>query len=236
VTPHPSPCGFQGDLRALSVIEIVQTINLAGRTARVVLRTSSGTGEMWFENGSITHAFTESLFGELAVYAMIEWTSGRFLVEYGRVCGSRSVTGDTRQLLLDGCRLIDERSSASATGERSLEVQPAAARDLPGRYWVRLSLGVAGLALIVVAVTFAGIHFADLRLAPPAEAAPLLVPKPHSASPSGHKSNRESPSARHGATARPQRPDGASAAASPLPAAAPASPLAEGPVPYTEPR
>lgn len=231
MTPHPSPCGFQGDLRALSVIEIVQTINLAGRTARVVLRTTSGTGEMWFVNGSITHAFTERLFGELAVYAMIEWTSGRFLVEYERVCGSRSVTGDTRQLLLDGCRLIDERSSTSEAGERRLEVQPVA-HDLPGRHWVRLSLGAAGVALIAVAITFAQIHLADLRLASPAEAAPAVSPKPHTASPT-HKSNRESPASRHGTT-RPQRPDGASAAA-PVPATAPESPLAEGPVPFTAP-
>src|SRR5262249_38807146 len=153
VMPHASPCGFQGDLRALSVIEIVQTINLAGRTARVVLRTTSGTGEMWFEGGSITHAFTETLFGELAVYAMIEWTSGRFLVECGRVCGSRSVTGDTRQLLRDGCRIMDERAAASPTGEQRLEAQPVAAQVLPHRRWLHLGLGFTGLALIAGAVT-----------------------------------------------------------------------------------
>src|SRR5262245_40052922 len=96
--------GFKGDLSALSVVEIVQTVNLAVKTARIVLRSSFGAGEIWIENGAITHAAAGPFLGEPAVRAMVEWTTGRFFVEYGRTCGIRSIDGDTTQLLLDALR------------------------------------------------------------------------------------------------------------------------------------
>lgn len=105
--PPLPPGGFEGDLQVSSVVELVQTLNLGGKTARVLLRSSSGTGTIWFRDGAMTHATAGPLLGDVAVHAMIEWTTGRFLVEYGLTSESSSIAEGTTNLLLDALRRVD---------------------------------------------------------------------------------------------------------------------------------
>ncbi len=116
--------GFEGDLEALSVVELVQTLSLGGRTACVTFRSGSAQGTIWLVDGAMKHATCGSLFGELAVYALVEWPTGRFIVEDDIESPCRSITGDTTQLVLESLRRIDEKDG-SAAGEETRQLPVA---------------------------------------------------------------------------------------------------------------
>ena len=226
MTSSPRCGGFEGDLAALSVVEIVQTLNLGGKTARVALRSSSGTGALWFQDGAMIHAATGSLFGEPAVFALVEWTTGRFLVEYGLTSDHRSIAGDTTQLLLDALRRLDERSSKSAAESERIEVPPVLESDVRRSRLRRLLLRAITFAFVVVVIVTVVLHDARSRSTAGTQAAmPLEVIPPQPlpvASDAG-------PATRH-APARPRAKDRTAAVPRP-PVVAPESPLAEEPVP-----
>lgn len=142
--------GFEGDLAALGVVDLVQTLSLCGKTARVVLESSSGTGTMWFREGVMTHATAGPLFGDVAVFDLIEWTTGRFAVEHGLTSECRTIDGDTTQLLLEGLRRFDERSARA--------LPEAAPAEAPRKRKRRRILGFTAGAVVLVAAGFAVAH------------------------------------------------------------------------------
>lgn len=155
MSPSSRAGGFEGDLEALSVVELVQTLSLGGKTARLLMRSESRHGEMWFRDGVMTHAAAGRLFGDLAVYAMIEWTAGQFLVEYGLTTDARSITQDTTFLVLEGLRRIDERSADHAPSADRVEVPPVLEADVRREYSRRIALGVIFAGLVAGAVVTA---------------------------------------------------------------------------------
>jgi hypothetical protein len=150
--------GLEGDLQALSVVELVQTLNLGGKTARVLLHSGSQTGMMWFQEGAITHAATGSLYGELAAYSMIEWTTGRFTVSYGITTESRSIDTDTTQVLLEALRRADERQANPQPPEAPCDAAPVLEADVQREHSRRLVVGTALFAVIVGAVVILGVR------------------------------------------------------------------------------
>lgn len=220
--------GFEGDLHALSVVEIVQTLSLANRTARILLRSGAKTGELWLEDGALTHAIAGSLYGELAVYAMIEWTAGRFQVEYGATCDCRSISGDTTYLLLDGLRRADEKSSTSTPPIGLAEVLPVSEAGVRRQRARRIVLGGSAFVLVAGAIAAASFRRAEPpeRVAP-SVAAPVAVPDtaPRRAA------ARVTPAPKRSVPAPSTRSETSSPAPRPV-FTTPDSPLAEEPVPY----
>ena len=175
MTSPSRPGGFEGDLEALSVVEIVQTLNLGGKTARLILRSSSGTGTMWFRDGAMTHAAAGQRLGELAVYDMIEWTTGRFLVEYGITSESLSIVGDTTHLLLEALRRADERSWSSASSAECVAAPSALDADARRERHRRLALGGTAVAMVVLAIVLAAFRGGPSSSAATAET-PVVAP------------------------------------------------------------
>jgi DNA-binding response OmpR family regulator len=101
-----------GDLEHLNIAEIVQTLNLGTKTARVTISCGDREGRIWFRNGAARHASTGELKGERAFYEMMSWGSGEFVIEYGVSNGKHSINHDTMYLVMEGLRQIDEREEA----------------------------------------------------------------------------------------------------------------------------
>ncbi len=221
------PGAFEGDLQALSFVELLQTLNLGGKTARLALRANSGTGTVWFQDGAVVHADAGPLLGDLAVYEMAGWTSGRFLVEYGITTEIRSTTGDTTQLLLEALRRIDERASdptPKAPGADTPLAPPADVRAVRSRGAL---FGMCALVLICAAIAAASVHDAGSTSTTDLTAAITrapLVPRVKVHAP---------PRAKRSTPARP-KPTEAAVVVEPQPVVAPESPLAEESVPMVE--
>ena len=181
--------GFAGDLEALSVVDLAQTLNLSGKTARVTLLSAERTGTMWFRDGAMTHATAGLLSGDPAMYALVAWTTGRFEVEDGALSDCRSVTGDTTQLLLEGLRRMDEGGDPA----------PSRGPDLPVAPGPRLVLGIAAVAALVGAIVAALAH--DARPEPAVRSPEVVAARHELAGP--HAPEPAAPTAKPPAEANP---------------------------------
>jgi hypothetical protein len=100
--------GTLGNLESLGLPEIVQSLALARKTARLSVTTHGRWGHIWIENGLATHAQTHRLTGELAFYEMVGWKTGEFLLEPDIRTEKYSLDHDPMYLVMEGSRRLDE--------------------------------------------------------------------------------------------------------------------------------
>ena len=108
--------GVVGDLRNLSVPDIVQTLHLGLKTACVRVTGKGGEGKIWFENGRIRHAELGAVSGELAFYEMLRWQEGPFVIAHGQTTKLRTIEMDEMQLMMEGLRRLDEERKEGPAG------------------------------------------------------------------------------------------------------------------------
>jgi hypothetical protein len=226
MSPSSRAGAFEGDLEALSVVELVQTLSLGAKTARVLVSSNTRRGELWFRDGVITHAAAGSLFGDLAVYAIIEWTTGQFFVEYGLTSEARSITQDTTYLVLEGLRRFDERSSGGPSPADPVKVPPVHNPDARRNSSRRLVVGLMAVGIAAAAIVTAALRDGRSPSATDAVAAVVAVPE---ASFVRKAPPKRAPAKR--STSVPSLPKPEAAIVEAPPVVAPESPAAEEPVP-----
>jgi predicted regulator of Ras-like GTPase activity (Roadblock/LC7/MglB family) len=141
---------IEGSLKELSLTNIIQLNCTEMNTARVSLKYREKEGVLCFADGAIVHAEAGDLVGEDAVYELLAWPEGSFVVETGVVPPGRTVTTNWNMLLLDGIRRLDEGEPVMeqpARGEVQMEASgtdemSALAQDL------RRIAGVEGAVII----------------------------------------------------------------------------------------
>jgi hypothetical protein len=69
------------------------------------------TIRMTFESGQLVSAGSEEAQGRAAVIQFVAWTGGRFAFQPGAVAEGGEVSEPTDSLILEACRLFDERSA-----------------------------------------------------------------------------------------------------------------------------
>ncbi len=129
----------RGDLRTLALAELAQVIHLGGKTARVALLSRGDVGEIWFESGAAIHAeCSHGKSGTPALYHMLGWKEGEFVVEYDVTTEKRSVEGDVMFHVFEGLKRLDEEGATVAA------TRPAGT-DPPPRRRVRATPVLLGL-------------------------------------------------------------------------------------------
>ncbi|PYT07304.1 MAG: hypothetical protein DMF49_08545 [Acidobacteria bacterium] len=103
--------GITGQIENLPLPDIVQTLAIGLKTACVTLSSGKNRGRIWFEEGTIRHATTDSLEGDQAFHEMVRWPSGEFVIEHGVRSKKESISHDAMFLLMESLRLMDEQSS-----------------------------------------------------------------------------------------------------------------------------
>jgi hypothetical protein len=103
--------GALGNLESLALAEIIQSLSLGRKTARITVTSGSRFGHIWIENGKAKHARTGRLFGEFAFYEMVRWKTGQFLLEPDVTSETRSLDHDPMYLVMEASRRIDEEES-----------------------------------------------------------------------------------------------------------------------------
>ncbi|NIN69552.1 MAG: DUF4388 domain-containing protein [Anaerolineae bacterium] len=99
----------EGSLKELSLANIIQLNCTEMSTATVSLRCEDKAGIICFAEGAIVHAAVGDLVGEEAVYELLSWPDGSFIVETGTPPPQRTISASWNSLLLEGIRRIDER-------------------------------------------------------------------------------------------------------------------------------
>jgi len=106
---------FSGSLSEMSVVDLLQTIDVSRKSGVLTLVADDGQeGMISFDSGAVINATVEDLVGEDAVYRHLLWREGTFDLEFRRVSLSeRTVHRTTQALLMEGMRRLDEWSRLS---------------------------------------------------------------------------------------------------------------------------
>ncbi len=111
---------FSGSLSEMSVVDLLQTIDVSRKSGVLTLVAADGQeGMISFDSGAVINARVEDLRGEDAIYRQLLWREGTFDLEFRQVSLSeRTVHRTTQALLMEGMRRLDEWS-------RLVELLPA---------------------------------------------------------------------------------------------------------------
>jgi DNA-binding response OmpR family regulator len=106
---------FSGSLSEMSVVDLLQTIDVSRKSGVLTLVSADGqAGMISFDSGAVINATVEDLAGEDAVYRQLLWRDGTFDLEFRSVnLSDRTVHRTTQALLMEGMRRLDEWSRLS---------------------------------------------------------------------------------------------------------------------------
>ncbi len=125
---------FRGDLKQVSVVDLLQLLSMNRRTGVLSITTSLGAGEVRLGEGEVIDAVYRRLEGEKALYRLLAETDGSFAFASGSPSPLRRIEVPTHLLLMEGMQQIDEvrqRREGLASGEDALLTVAPAPSDAP---------------------------------------------------------------------------------------------------------
>jgi pSer/pThr/pTyr-binding forkhead associated (FHA) protein len=131
--PNSSPLPEGEDLGNMSfntqgstgLAEILQMCCAANRSGQVTFRSGESNGQVYLQHGRVLHAACGGVEGEEAIYRMLAWPAGTFVLDEGILPHRRTVQSSWEQLLFEGARRADTTGfPAPPTGASSVTSQP----------------------------------------------------------------------------------------------------------------
>lgn len=100
---------FSGELGGISLVDLLQVLNLGRRTAAVSLKHRDELGKIFLSEGEVVHAVVGDLAGRDAFDRLMSWKGGSFGSEPGCEPPVRTISESFNALLLDCFREQDEQ-------------------------------------------------------------------------------------------------------------------------------
>jgi DNA-binding response OmpR family regulator len=100
--------GFEGNLADLSLAEVIQLLNLNQRSGTLHIEAGQ-KGEIYFKKGQMIFGKFGKLTGEEAIYKVVPQKKGKFRFVPGEQEVTQNIHGSTMNVLIEACRLDDER-------------------------------------------------------------------------------------------------------------------------------
>src|SRR5947207_2128039 len=104
------PGVIQGRLEEMSMIDLMQSLEMGQKSCRLTVRNTGVQGELYFAGGQCRDAKVGKVEGDDAVYKVVLWTAGEFEIDFNAANASRrtTTTKNTTGLLMEAMRLMDE--------------------------------------------------------------------------------------------------------------------------------
>jgi len=120
-TKGSRPGVIQGRLEEMSMIDLMQSLEMGQKSCRLIVKKGSETGELYFSGGQCRDAKSGEVEGDDAVYHVVLWTEGEFEIDFGAANASNrtTTTRNTTGLLLEAMRLMDEASRDEVSTNQS---------------------------------------------------------------------------------------------------------------------
>jgi hypothetical protein len=99
---------FTGHVEDVSIADLVQTIEIAGKDAVITVTHEGTDSRMWCSAGAIIDAESGRLSGEPAVYRILSFERGRMVADLRPEQRARTIYAATHRLLLESIRRKDE--------------------------------------------------------------------------------------------------------------------------------
>jgi len=111
------PGVIQGRLEEMSMIDLMQSLEMGQKSCRLVVQKGGEQAELYFGNGQCRDAKIGALQGDDAVFKVLLWTEGEFEIDFNAAGASdrTTTTRSTTGLLMEAMRLMDE-SNRDAVG------------------------------------------------------------------------------------------------------------------------
>jgi len=104
------PGVIQGRLEEMSIIDLLQSLEMGQKSCRLMVRKGGEQGELFFNSGQCHDARVGKVEGDDAVYKVILWSEGEFEIDFNASNSStrNTTTKNTTGLLMEAMRLMDE--------------------------------------------------------------------------------------------------------------------------------
>jgi DNA-binding response OmpR family regulator len=99
---------FSGSIQDMTVIDLLQTFEIARKSGSIAFRHGKATGWVWFRDGKVVDAELGPLRGEEAVYRLLVWNEADFEVDFAMPDRDDVIEGTTSALVMEGMRRADE--------------------------------------------------------------------------------------------------------------------------------
>jgi hypothetical protein len=99
---------FHGSLNEFHLPDIIQFLSGAGKTGVLRLVSERQEGDIYLRSGRVTHAVSDDLVGEEAVYSLLLLDTGRFDFEPEITTETSTVSRSNTNLLMEAARRKDE--------------------------------------------------------------------------------------------------------------------------------
>ncbi len=119
---------MQGNLKDMSVADLVQHACLDRKQARLLLTNGDQQAEIYFDAGQMVHAALGDVQGKEVIFRVLNWQDGVFQMENGVAAPQRSIHEGWTEILLEGARLLDEGQLAPIDDNQQKEAKPMAAK------------------------------------------------------------------------------------------------------------
>jgi len=112
------PGVIQGRLEEMSILDLMQSLEMGQKSCRLSIRHDGDTCEMFFTSGQCADAKLGSVEGEEAVYQAVRWPAGEFEIDFNSAASRSTISRTTTGLLMEALRLMDEgqRDAADIAG------------------------------------------------------------------------------------------------------------------------
>jgi CheY-like chemotaxis protein len=104
------PGVIQGRLEEMSMIDLMQSLEMGQKSCRLLVQRNGEQGELYFSSGQCRDAKIGKVEGDDAVYKVVLWTEGDFEIDFNAANASprTTTTRNTTGLLMEAMRLMDE--------------------------------------------------------------------------------------------------------------------------------
>jgi DNA-binding response OmpR family regulator len=105
-----------GDFSTVSFPDLVSILELARKTGLLSIASARATGELFFEEGKVTHAVFGNLTGREAFYRLMEETGGHFefITQSADACAYHTIEESVTALIMEGARLLDDHRAGKS--------------------------------------------------------------------------------------------------------------------------
>lgn len=107
----------RGSLTQMSVLDLIQALDTGRKTCRLVLTHNRLVSRIYFHDGRLVHATCGNLSGAAAVYQVIAWTAGTFLIDFQWGECPRTITQNTQAVVLEALHRLDESQRTMELGK-----------------------------------------------------------------------------------------------------------------------
>lgn len=111
------PGVIQGRLEEMSMLDLMQSIEMGQKTCKLTVRNGGSTCEIYFSGGQCQDAQMGKQKGEPAVYEAVRWPAGEFEIDFNAAPSRTTIERSTTGVLMEAMRLMDESQQELAEGQ-----------------------------------------------------------------------------------------------------------------------